>query len=202
MPTGFSTERAAEYMVLHNLYTIIKEKYPLFYPFYYQKNRDDTQLSFENIIDELHLITLLARRSKTFSPNSTYSAITFRPSLFEHTNYFSTFGITTIVGAPTGTSVDKICFGSKCCWFQLFPSYDENYFTYELIEGKPHTVPPPNISVLDYNSLLEILCQSPKFSWREVLSIVRGWNDMYKKTHLRTLFNYFPRQKPVFIVYK
>lgn len=45
MPTGFSTERAVEYMVLHDLYARIKEKYSLFYPFFYQRNRNDMQLS-------------------------------------------------------------------------------------------------------------------------------------------------------------
>lgn len=105
MLTGFSTERTAEYIILHDLYMRMHNRDPFFYPFFYQRKRDDTYLSNANEIDELHLITCFARRPKTDTPNSPCATITFRPALFEHVEYFSKQGIPTIVGAPLGTSI-------------------------------------------------------------------------------------------------
>ncbi len=202
MITGFSTERTAEYIVLHDLYERIKSHSSFFYPFFYQRNRDDTKLSLENKLEGLHLIICFARRTKTYSSDAAYSAITFRSSLFEQTNYFSALGVATIVGAPTGTSIAQIGFGCTCRWFQLYPSHDENYITWEFVDGIPYAPPGNHISILSDSGLLELLDQAPKFSWIEVLSIIREWNHMYKMTHPTALFNSIPGQKPVFIVYK
>jgi hypothetical protein len=200
--TGFSTERTAEYIILHDLYEKIKDQYTLFYPFFYQKNRDDTHLSTQNQIEELHLLTCFARRPKTNVPDSPYSEITFRSSLFKNTNYFSSLGIPTIVGAPIGTSIDKIGFGSRCCWFQLYPTQDDSYTACEFMNGELY--PPKNdfISILSNNDLRKLLSHSPKYSWYEILSIVHEWNLMFKEMYPMVLFNTLPGQKPVFIVYK
>lgn len=113
--TGFSTERTAEYTILHDLYMRVNNRYQFFYPFFYQRNRDDTYLSNANEIDKLHLLTCFARRPKTYAPDAPSAIITFRSLHFEHTEYFSKIGIPTIVGAPLGTSVKQMSFGSKCC---------------------------------------------------------------------------------------
>lgn len=202
MLTGFSTERTAEYIILHDLYMKTNNRYPFFYPFFYQRNRDDTYLSSANEIDELHLITCFARRPKTDIPNSPRAVITFRPALFEHTEYFSKIGIPTIVGAPLGTSIKQMSFGSKCCWFQLYPSQDNSYTTCEFIDGQPLLPFDNSISILSNEDIQSLFDQAPQMSWREVLSVVQEWNATYKMTHPTALFNSMPGQKPVFIVYK
>ena len=202
MITGFSTERTAEYTILHDLYERVSDQYSLFYPFYYQKNRDDTHLSEKNQIEELHLLICFARRPKTKTPNSPYSMITFRPNLFNHTNYFSTLDIPTIVGAPIGTSVDKIGFGSRCYWFQLYKTQDNSYTICEFMNGKLYTLKSNFVCLLSDNKLRELLHQTPKHSWLEILSIVRKWNSVFKMTYPTGFFNIFPGQKPIFVVYK
>lgn len=202
MITGFSTERTAEYTILHDLYERIKNQYSFFYPFYYQKNRDDTHLSERNQIEELNLLICFARRPKTKNPNSSYSVITFRPTLFDHTNYFSALGVPTIIGAPIGTSIDKIGFGSKCYWFQLYPMKDNSYTHYEFMNGEPIKPESRFIRLLNENSLGELFHQTPKNNWLGILSIVREWYKKFKMMYPTSIFNAFPGQKPIFIVYK
>lgn len=202
MTTGFYTERTAEYIILHDLYARICDQYHFFYPFFYQKNRDDTCLSYANEIDGLHLAVCFARRPKAIAPDDPIATITFRPLLFEHTEYFAKIGIPSIIGAPLGTSIEKTCFGSKCCWFQLHPLQDNNYTTCEIVDDTLCLPRDNSLSILSKEDLLSLLSKAPQMCWREVLTIVQNWNTMYKMTHQPTLFYTIPGQKPVFIVYK
>lgn len=202
LATGFSTERTAEYIILHDLYEKIKDRSSFFYPFFYQKNRDDTILSAKNEIEGLHLIICFARRPKTDIPNSSYSVVTFRQSIFEHVNYFADLGIPSIVGAPIGTSVENIGFGSKCTWFQLHSRKEEDYVTYEFFDSELSSKPIDEISILNDCSLKDLLKSTTQYRWGEILSIVREWYSYFKANRPSGLFYTIPGQKPVFIAYR
>jgi hypothetical protein len=200
--TGFSTERTAEYIILHDLYEKIRDQSSFFYPFFYQRNRDDTNLSAENEVEGLHLIICFARRPKTSVPYSSYSVVTFRQSIFEHVNYFSALGIPSIVGAPIGTGIEEIGFGSKCIWFQLRPREEADYITYEFFDGKISSNQIDDISILDNCRLKEVLKTTHQYKWNEILTLVREWYFYFKATRPTGLFYTIPGQKPVFIAYK
>lgn len=202
MITGFSSERTAEYIILHDLYEKIREQSSIFYPFFYQKYRDNTKISMKNKIEGMHFIVCFARRPKTDIPHSNYCAITFRSLIFEHVSYFSKLGISSIVGAPIGTSIEDIGFGSKCHWFQLHPRKEENYVTYEFIDGNFCSNQTDDIVCLDDRSLRNILKKAHKYNWHEILAIVDEWNFYFKTTRRTGIFNTIPGQKPVFIAYK
>lgn len=200
--TGFSTERTSEYIILHDLYEKIRDQSFFFYPFFYQRNRDDTNLSMENEVEGLHFIICFARRPKTDIPSSRYSVVTFRESIFDHVKYFSDLGIPSVVGAPIGTCIKEIGFGSKCLWFQLSPRKETDYITYEFFDGKISSSQLDEISILDNDRLKEVLKTTNQYKWNEILSIVRKWYFYFTATRPTGLFYSIPGQKPVFIAYK
>lgn len=127
MPTGFSNEKSAEYVVLNNLYNKVSDKCSFFYPFIFQSKRDDTLLSLQNETDNLHLIICFARRPKTDYIDDDKVIITFRETLFRRANYFKRRGISSIIGAPIGTCIDEIGFGAHCQWFYPEPNYNNDF---------------------------------------------------------------------------
>ncbi|WP_091832411.1 hypothetical protein [Propionispira arboris] len=199
---GFSNDRSAEYMIINNLYEKTKKEYTLFYPFYYKKNRDDTNISHENKLDEAHFMICFARRPKTDAIYSLNSEITFRSSLFEHIKYFAQKGIDTIIGAPIGTSIESIGLGSTCCWFQLFPEQETEYLSCEFRRGKPYVEDDHLIKVLTEQNLKILMHDAPMHNWNEILGIIQDWNINYKMLHSGMFFNNMAGQKPIFLVYK
>lgn len=203
MPTGFSNERTAEYMILNDLYGMIGKYCTFFYPFYFHRKRDDTLISMEHDIKDLHLLICFARRPKTPMIDSGISIITFRESVFEHTNYFGKKSIPAIAGAPIGTSVEEIGFGSKCKWFNVKPNSGLDYVEYCFLDGEIDKGSTNKAVIpLEPRNLINIMKSAPEFTWIEIIEILRGWYNDYEQSRNLGLFYTIPGQKPIFIVYK
>jgi hypothetical protein len=204
--TGFSNERTSEYMILNDLYNKVQSKCRVFYPFYYQKKRDDTQLSLLNDPGELQVVACFARRPKTDSVLSRRTIITFRHSMFEQVNYLKKYGIPVIAASPIGTGIENIGFGSKCKWFQIDADIIANCIEYRFFDDfiEPDCVM-EGIRLLDDMKINELLHSAPKKSWSEIIELIKVWNEAYTNHyfsfHSRNLFNTYSGYKPVFIVY-
>ena len=64
MSTGFSNIRTSEYTIINDLYNKIHNKCSFFYPFYFYKKRDDTNISMLNEISEFAHHSLLCAQAK------------------------------------------------------------------------------------------------------------------------------------------
>lgn len=106
--TGFSNVRNSEYMILNDLYNRVQPSCQLFYPFYYQRRRDDTRLSLLNNPGDLQIVACFARRPKTDSVLSTETTVFFRHSIFEQTDFLEKFNIPVIAGTPLGTGIESM----------------------------------------------------------------------------------------------
>lgn len=203
MVSGFSNERTSEYMILNDLYRKISGECGFFYPFYFQRNRDDTNLSMKNNIDDLQLIVCFSRRPKTNYPKSNLTVVTFRDSLFKHTDYFADRGVPTIVGSPIGTNIENIGFGSKCQWFQLQAGISESYveyFFYDYCIDTETVI--KDIPLLDDISLINLLRSAPTLNWREIIHLQQEWYEYNMMNRSLALYYTIPGQKPIFIAYK
>ena len=201
MFTGFANERSAEYMVLNDLYTKVQDHCSFYYPFYFHKNRDDTQLSNNHKIYNLQLIVCFARRPKTDEVNSNCSAITFRESIFEHTNYFKAKGISSIIGAPLGTSIDQIGFGAYCQWFKINKYTERNFLEYIFWDSKvSNRTLTDDVILIDKDDIISLMQSAPTFSWLEIMELLRTW--YCENVRSTGLYYGIPGQKPVFITYR
>lgn len=204
MPTGFSNEKSAEYVVLHDLYNKVKDKCSFFYPFVYQSKRDDTLLSLNNEINDLHLIICFARRPKTYHIGGNMVEITFRETLFDRSDYFKTKGVESIIGAPIGTSIEEIGFGAQCQWFypnhNIMDGYSHCFIDKNGIDFIENT---PGINILTYEMINDIFDKAPELQWREIVKLLQEWYlaEKYKINNNR-FFMSISGQRPIFIAYK
>lgn len=205
--TGFSNERTSEYMILNNLYNKIKLYCQLFYPFFYHKRRDDTNISLMNDPGELQFVACFARRPKTDSVLSSETTISFRHSIFEQTEFFEKLDIPVIAGSPLGTGIERIGFGAECQWFQIRAGIKDYYLEYRFCQN---IVDPDclvnGINLLDDTQIHKLLLSAPQYRWSKIIELIQNWNEIYATYyytyHNRNLFNSISGHKPVFIVYK
>lgn len=205
--TVFSNARSSEYMILFDLFSKMEGKLKLFYPCYFNKNRDDTQLSLMSNVDDLRVIACFARRSKTDHINSKKTVISFRNSIFEQIEILKELQIPVIAGTPLGTWIEKIGFGSECQWFEIHSGVAEHYIEYEfndyiidencLVAG---------IDLLNDNLINKLFLSAPKRTWKEIIELIRKWYELFKnyyyRDHYENLFNSYSGLKPIFIIYK
>ncbi|MBC2005484.1 hypothetical protein HCA78_17050 [Listeria booriae] len=201
MVTGFSNEKSAEFVVLNDLYRKIKNEYSVFYPFSFQKNRDDTMISFNNNVQDLHFIALFSRRPKTNNIGSSQSVVSFRSTHLLQASFFKEHGIPVIAAAPIGTSIETISFGAKCQWFKVTTNVFEEMSNLYFLGGTCITES-DNIECINEDELLLFLRNTKLYSWTEVVGKIRNWYDDYLPQHSNNFFNVFRGQKPIFIVYK
>lgn len=205
--TGFSNTRSSEYMILNDLYSNVKSKYKIFYPLFFQKRRDNTNLSLLNNVPNLQVIACFARRPKTDSVLSNKTIITFRRSIFEHADFLNKLDIPVLAASPIGTTVDSIGFGSKCKWFRIDAGIDSEYEEYRFYDGEIlHDCHTNGINLIQYDQLDKILLSAPEQNWIEIIRKIEGWDREYSNyyflNHGRSIFNYVSGLKPVFIVYQ
>lgn len=207
MPTGFSNVRSTEYSLLYTLYNECRNKFEYFYPFYFQKKRDDTLLSLENTIHDIQIIALFARRPKTKYVNSDYIEISFRKTLFEQIHILNSLNIPVIAGSPLASNIENVGFGAKMQWFELISGEIRDIVNYRFDccnlkeDDLIKEIKPINIS--DINCILE---KAPKNDWKGLITLVKEWYDTYF-THYHTyhrlnLFKSVSSQKPIFVSYK
>jgi hypothetical protein len=194
-------------MILNDLYQNQSMRYKWFYPFYFQRRRDDTNLSRMNYINDIHIIACFARRPKTDSVSSNKTIITFRNSIFEQTYFLNKFDIPVIAGTPLGTRIDTIGFGSKCQWFNVKPYNNNESIEYAFVNEKLQSSCQNNsIILLDKNQIYNILTSAPKHSWIDTLELLNKWNSTftnhYFMHHTRNLFYSTGGIKPIFIAYQ
>ncbi len=204
--TGFSSVRSSEYVVLNDLYNRIRPSFKLFYPFFYQRNRDDTILSLSNKVDNLQLVACFARRPKTDAVLSPRTIITFRRSIFEQVDYFAKYNIPVLASSPIGTGLESIGFGSECKWFNINTGIKTDYEEFYFLKGQVNNKSVKGINILENDELNNILLSAPKHNWVDIIDKIQNWNteytNFYFSYHLRNLFHYASGLKPVFIVYQ
>ncbi|MDQ2086983.1 hypothetical protein RBH29_11145 [Herbivorax sp. ANBcel31] len=208
MTTGFSNVRSMEYLLIHELYKTFKDKFEFYYPFFFQRKRDDTLLSSLNYLSDIKLVALFARRPKTDSPNSNFIEVTFRQSLFEQAYELGKNNVSAICGSPLATRIKDIGFGAQIQWFIIKNNTHQTLVTYEFIDGEIETrTLVDEVQLIDDSHLLNILNKSPKLSWNKVLEKITKWNEDYIKFNLGNTYSRFFAtfnniQKPVFIAYR
>ncbi|MHB8065525.1 MAG: hypothetical protein ACYDG2_23405 [Ruminiclostridium sp.] len=205
--TGFSNVRSSEYMILNDLYCKIKSNCNIFYPFIYQKRRDDTILSLMNNVDNLQVVACFARRPKTDSVLSPKTIITFRHSMFEQAYFLKKYNIPVLAASPIGTGIKYIGFGSKCQWFQIDTGIMSYYEEYKLYNGQIISNDlADGINLVEKNEIDKILLSVPKQSWTEIIEKIQDWDVAYSNYyftyHSRNLFNSVSGLKPIFIMYQ
>ncbi len=205
--TGFSNARSSEYMVLYDLYNRIKQECKFFYPFYYHRRRDDTNLSRLNKLENLKVVACFARRPKTDFVLSSNLIITFRNSIFDQVNLFNKFDIPVLAASPMGTGIEEIGFGSKCQWFKINPGIEKDYVEYEFREGqikKDKLI--DGIRMFENDDIHTLLKSVPNQSWIGILEKIEQWDITYSNYyftyHKKNLFNSVSGLKPIFIALK
>lgn len=188
MATGFSNEKSAEYVVIYDLYCKIKDKCSLFYPIIYQSKRDDTLISLQNDIDDLRLIICFARRPKVNNIRDEIIEITFRETLFKHADYFYNEGVDSIIGIPVGSKIEEVGFGAKCKWF--YPKKHSGCsFSYCLVNKSSLNCikESDNVNELEEDEIFDIMQKTKKWSWHEILELLKNWYRKKSRKHLLLL---------------
>ncbi len=203
MPTGFSNEKSAEYVVLNNLYNKVKDKCSFFYPFIYQSKRDDTLLSLQNEIDDLRFIICFARRPKTYRIGDNVVEITFRETLFSRSDYFKTKSVESIIGAPIGTRIEEIGFGANCKWFYPKQNFTDRYSQCLIYKDGVNFIDEnPGINMLSDDMINELFESAPVLQWKEIIEMLQEWYFMEKNRIYNRFFRFVQGQRPIFIAYK
>ena len=205
MTTGFSNEKSAEYVIINDLYDKIKNECSFFYPFLYQSKRDDTMLSLQNNIDSLGLIVCFARRSKVCSIYDDVVEITFRETLFKHSNYFYNKGVNSIIGAPIGSRIEEIGFGSKCKWFYPEKNVDCDYSFCQINKNNLELLKNSrNVNELEVNEIINIMKCTKNWKWSELVKLLKDWHTEEKYNSFNfSRFGFWIRgQRPIFVVYR
>lgn len=202
MATGFSNEKSAEYVIINDLYYKVKENCSLFYPIVYQSKRDDTMISLQSNIGNLGLLICFARRPKVKKLYDNIIEITFRETLFKHSNYFYNEGVESIIGVPIGSGIEEVGFGAKCKWF--YPNENSDcIFTHCLVDKSNLNCieKSDKVSELKEEEIIDKMQRSKKYSWSEILELLKNW---YKEERqgAYTRFGFWVRgQRPIFVVY-
>lgn len=203
MPTGFSNEKSAEYVVLYDLYDKVKDKCSFFYPFIYQSKRDDTLLSLKNEINDLHFIICFARRPKTYLIGDNVIEITFRETLFSRSDYFKTKKVESIVGAPIGTRIEEIGLGAHCQWFYPKQNFTDRYSQCLLYKDRTNFIDNiPGINMLTDDMINELFDSAPVLQWKDIIEMLQEWYFMEKSRVYNRFLMSVPGQRPIFIAYK
>lgn len=203
MPTGFSNEKSAEYVVLFDLYNRVKDKCSFFYPFIYQSKRDDTLLSLENDINNLHLIICFARRPKAYKLGGNMLEITFRESLFMRSDYFKSKNIESIIGAPIGTRIEEIGFGAHCQWFYPTVNFRDKYSECHISKDRLNYIDvEPGINILSDEVINQLFNNALILQWKDIINIVQEWYLVEKNRVSNRFWMSITGQRPIFIAYK
>lgn len=203
MPTGFSNEKSAEYVVLYDLYNKVKNKCSFFYPFIYQSKRDDTMLSLDNEINNLHFIICFARRPKAYFVGEKRVEITFRKTLFERSDYFKAKKIESIVGVPIGTRIEEIGFGADCQWFYPKQNFTDGYSQCHILKERKNLKDNiPGINILTDEMINELFDSSPILKWKDIIEMLQEWYYWEKSMVYSRFFMSISGQRPIFIAYK
>jgi hypothetical protein len=203
MPTGFSNEKSAEYVVLYDLYNKVKDRCSFFYPFIYQSKRDNTLLSLHNEIDDLQFIICFARRSKTYFVGDNIVEITFRETLFSRSDYFKTKKIESIIGAPIGTRIEEIGFGAHCQWFYPEQNFTDGYSHCLIHKNRSNFIEHiPGIKLLTDDIINQIFDNAPVLKWKDVIELLQEWYLIEKCSVYSRFFMSVQGQRPIFIAYR
>lgn len=202
MATGFSNEKSAEYVVLFDLYSKLKNKCTFFYPFLYQSKRDDTLLSLQNQVNDLRLVVCFVRRPKANYEDDDEIEITFRETLFDKSNFFYKEGVSSIIGVPIGSRIEEIGFGAKCQWF--YP--EKNAISHSTCIINKNSMEflklDKTVNALSEHEIIDLIKCATIWKWNEIILLLQTWYAKEKYNSFNRFGFWVRGQRPIFIAYK
>lgn len=203
MSTGYANSRTIDNLISFDLYKDVAELVDYYYPMFYQKGRDNTQLSKKFDFDGLGIIAVFSRRPKTIDSNSNYVCFSIQRNSFEQELILRELNIPVLYATPLETNISKVCYGCEIKWFKTIEEIDGNieidFYQKEQINYKNKIVNLDKITIVEMLSNIE-----NKLTWQELINKLEEYDHLKKKRIFHDRHSFFmPNiQKPIFIVYR
>lgn len=121
MPTGFMSERTAEYVLVTDLIRRLGDFCPQLTPFFFLASREGQAKAHTSYNRRLRLLGAYARRPKVSSAGAETIHIKFNALLFYHAFQLKEAGIPLLAGAPCVSRLSDLHADTSCVWFHVKP---------------------------------------------------------------------------------
>lgn len=190
--SSFLSEHTIEYYLVPELAKILHSHSNKVIPIFYWSSREGNTISQEmNCEIDSRVLALFPRRPKlTLDPKIIECKI--NKSIIEFANEAMEYGIKTIAGIPIVSSLISLS-SCKYLWFLMNKMLPKDYeFNIQLESGKIYN--DSGLRVLDHDMLKTFYESSPKYKWREIISMIQKLKRFNNYHNYQGLFgnNYKP----------
>jgi|ERR1700741_395036 len=193
-PTSFMSEHTAEYVLVNDLGHRLSPAFPDLLPMFFWATREGNRTAIESMRNlNFRLLTCFARRPKVAQFVNEHILMKVNPELKQYYQACRPLGIPVVAGLPMIRSLSSLRLTSVCNWFSLadFDCVDQEEFyvvvakdgTATLFESDDKLAVP--LTTMKIENLLR---QSPKLSWDEVVRSLRDVRRMVAYNTQRFIF--------------
>jgi hypothetical protein len=125
MPTGFMSERTAEYVLVPDLIRQLGNFCPQVTPFFFWASREGQAKAHASYDGRLRLLGAYARRPKVSYAGAKTIYIKFNALLFYHAFQLKQAGIPLLAGVPCVSRLSDLHLNASCAWFHVNPESKE-----------------------------------------------------------------------------
>lgn len=121
MPTGFMSERTAEYVLVTDLIRRLSDFCPQITPFFFWASREGQAKAHRSYDGWVRLLGAYARRPKVRYAGAETIYIKFNALLFFHAFQLKQAGIPLLAGVPCVSRLSDLHLDASCVWFHVKP---------------------------------------------------------------------------------